>query len=188
MGISSAWGRGQTFTAGLSGQLLSVEFGFTTMTTGPFYPTTVQIQTVSGGLPTGTVLGSVYRPTGFGYGMYPIDLSSLGISVTAGSEYAILLSNDESPLLMPSDAFEVRWWAPGFDPDPYPNGQLLTNEGSGWQVLNGMFGAADARFATWVDPAAAPAAVPVPGAHYCSAPSAPAWPPVSVAAKRCSPT
>jgi hypothetical protein len=152
----------------LSGQLLFVEMSFSSMTTGPFYPATVQIQTTSGGLPTGTVLGRVYLPMGFGYGPYPIDLSSSGISVTASTEYAIVLSNDESPPSMPSDMIVVKWWIPGWDADPYSNGQLVANNGSGWQVFHGDFGDADAYFATWVEPGAAPA-VPAPGAMLLGA-------------------
>lgn len=160
--ISKARSFGQTFTAGLSGQLMSVDMMFSSMGSGPYYPATVQIQTASGGLPTGTVLGSLNFPTGFNYGLNAIDLSSFDISVTAGSQYAIVLSNDEVPVFFPSDGIEVKWWAPGWDTDPYAGGALVENNGSGWQVLHGIFGDADAYFATWVETAAIPV-VPAPG-------------------------
>jgi hypothetical protein len=87
-------------------------------------PVTVQIQTVVGGVPSGTVLGS---------GMIPVSALSytptwvsakisgtLSLSMIPGTQYAIVLS---------SGGGTIEWYSSG---DVYARGHMLVNEGNGW--------------------------------------------------------
>jgi hypothetical protein len=151
---------GQTFTAGLSGQLLWIELGISGMDGPPTYPSTVEIRTTASGLPTGTILGSVFLPAGFDFGWYPVDFSSQNITLTAGTMYSIVVWNDEAPLPgIPSTDFIQTDW----DSASYPDGQFVVNTGSGWQVFTEWPGPGDAQFRTWLDVNGVNV-VPAPGA------------------------
>ncbi len=141
---TSSWKMGQTFTAGITGTLDHLEIGFTS--TGA---TTWEIWDTTGGMPGGTILGSVTIPDDMSLGWNNIDLSSEAISINAGSMYTI-----------------VTYFSPGgyealyseFDPDSYSAGQLLIDFGSGWEVFS-TFGGGDLQFRTYVEPST----IPVPG-------------------------
>ncbi len=159
--FGSAQTVGQTFTAGLSGQLTSIDLGmYGDFFTGapPVYPSTVEIRTTASNMPTDTVLGSVYMASGFTNGWNSIDLSSENIMMTADTMYSIVLRNDEVRQYIGyyTDAVYVKW-----DPTAYPDGQLVVNNGSGWFVFtNFMSQQGDAQFRTYVDTTV----VPLPGA------------------------
>lgn len=112
----------QTFTAGLEGILDRVELG---MYVGDnSIPTTVEIRTTAGGVPTATILGSVLIPPGglrSGLGWNSIDFSSLHIASTPGTTYAIVIwNNDPSP--EGTNGLMVNWASDGID--LYPRGAL----------------------------------------------------------------
>ena len=111
---------GQTFLAGSSGQvglvtLLGQSFGAAPASV------TFQLRTVSAGLPTSTVLGtislagSVLNPSALSE--FSADFTSLNISLNAGDQYAILLSSSSTIAL-------------GGSNDGYAGGQqILSNNG-----------------------------------------------------------
>jgi hypothetical protein len=157
-GFANGRSLAQTFTAGLSGQLLSIDLNIAGWTDDLLYPSILGIQTTALGLPTGTVLGSVV-PTGLTFAWNHIDLSSLSVNVTAGTQYAIVLSNND-PSMLTVGVVNVSWEAT-LGADAYPGGQLLEDRGTGWQVVEVMSAGGDAEFRTYVD---TPSSVPAPGA------------------------
>lgn len=142
----------QTFTAGLSGKLSSIDLGFSS--SDPTYPTTIEIRTTALGLPTDTVLGSISPTGGFVYGWNSIDFSGENIFVNAGTMYSFVLSSDE-PQGSYSNWLQVRW-----DATAYLAGRFFEDVGSGWNPYLSM-GEADAQFRTYVDVGNP---VPAPGA------------------------
>ena len=142
----STWKMAQTFTAGITGILDSVEIGCTSTGT-----TTWEIWETTAGVPSGTVLGSVTVTSDMSLGWNTIDMTSEGITVNAGTMYAI-----------------VNYFSAGgyedllieFDPDSYAAGQLWIDFGSGdgWEVFS-VFGGGDLQFRTYVEPST----IPVPG-------------------------
>ncbi|HQG47741.1 MAG TPA: hypothetical protein PK373_01525 [Sedimentisphaerales bacterium] len=85
--------RGQTFTAGLSGLLHHVDIGNTGGSAlPPESAPVVEIWTTTAGLPGPTVLGSVTSPNPIPWrGWLSVDFLALGIGLTAGQMYAIVL-------------------------------------------------------------------------------------------------
>lgn len=85
----------QTITAGMSGQLLRVEMGVNAY--GSPLPLLVEIRDVTGGVPGATLLGSYSwnagGPTSGGY--LSFDLTSQGIFLTAGQQFAVVLSTQQ---------------------------------------------------------------------------------------------
>jgi len=90
----------QTFTAGISGQLDYIDLhavGPSGGTGDPGYPTTVGIVNVVGGKPAGPVVAQVdsYR---FKNGWNSISFLSQSVYLTAGTQYGIMLDNDDMDL------------------------------------------------------------------------------------------
>jgi hypothetical protein len=145
VGLSNGIALAQTFTAGLSGTLDHVQIGFNPLA----YPTTVEIRQTVGGMPTGTLLGSVLLDSDFGAGWRTADFSSLGISITSGTEYAFVVWNDDASF---STSVYVQW-----DGASYPSGQCWLYSNGAWEPMCD----ADCLFRTYVN---VPEPIPVPGA------------------------
>jgi hypothetical protein len=154
-GVFSTLQLGQTFTAGLSGQLDHVDM-LISEAGDPAWPATVSIvQTVSGS-PSGSVLGSVFVPT-FTAGWFSIDFLPQSITLTSGVQYGITFS--VAPSQTQSAPWAVQWFG-----DPYPAGHFWQyTSGPGWALYNpfGNPADSDAAFKTWMFE---PPAVPAPGA------------------------
>ncbi len=140
----------QTFTPATSGQLEQVDLAIDTLSGLPTYPATISIVGTVGGEPSGAVLGAVSVP-GFSMGWNSVSILSQAIYLTAGVQYAILLSNDDPDL----DAEPTDWWRIRWDVDPYAGGACWKwGPASGWEWCNwsATTGASDAAFRTWMVP------------------------------------
>jgi hypothetical protein len=135
----------QTFTAGLSGELDRIVVYVIDLVN--YYdeaqrsaPLTVQIQSVSSGVPSGVVLASATVPSPFYYGGVYVEVTFASPAIVqAGTQYAIVASTE--------DAGSSWGWfrLPTDDPDfpfddPYPRGEgLIAPTGSPWQPEGGDF-------------------------------------------------
>ncbi len=88
----------QTFTPGISGQLDHIDLHIGEWIWDPGYPSTVSIVNTAGGLPNGSALGEVEFPEPFN-GWNTIDFLAESVFLSAGTQYAIILSNDDDPAL-----------------------------------------------------------------------------------------
>ena len=88
----------QTFTPGITGQLESIDLYLGNYwlypSIPPDYPTDISIVNLIDSVPSGSVLGQVRVDT-FSYGFNSINLLSENIFLSAGTQYAIMLSNDD---------------------------------------------------------------------------------------------
>jgi PEP-CTERM motif len=147
-------GLGQTFTVGLTGQLTSVGVALTDLgSTGT--PFALKIATVSAGLPTATILGSVTLSHSTvpdsdplsGYSLanlFNVDLSALDLQVTAGEQLAILVENNGAIAWGASSG--AGTYSGGDAVITFPDYETVTNAfGTGRPV--------DFQFATYVDQA-----------------------------------
>lgn len=125
----------QTFTPSISGLLDSIEIH-----SMYFYDSgsgiKVSILATSGGIPTGTSLGSAVGLTsGFQAEEWnAIDLSAQNIFLAAGVTYALMIEpvGDTDFIYWDSD-----FWLPGLITDPYAGGAFFTNEdNAGWLLKN----------------------------------------------------
>ena len=93
--VCQDWLMAQTFTAGINGQLAKIDLYLENIFGTDLYPTTVSIVNVSNGTPSGSVLGQVFAEnltTGFN----GINFLSESVFLAAGTQYGIILSNDDS--------------------------------------------------------------------------------------------
>ncbi len=155
--LSAAFGMGtangsesrtaQTFTAGLSGGLDQVDlqvgkFGFCSGASG--VDLTVQITTVSAGLPTSTVLGSgtipeASVPTGNSASSITSAPLTTPAAVAAGTSYAIVLSAPgatctESDPFGGGSEYPAYLWGAGYDngvTNTYPSGSAVSSSDGG---------------------------------------------------------
>jgi hypothetical protein len=145
----------QTFTAGITGGLDQVDlFLFRVGSPGDL---TVQIQDVSEGVPSGSILASatvseasVMQATGganppFTWVSVPL---SPPAPVTAGTQYAIVLSAPNAP----AGINFYGWSFVSFD--PYAAGELMLSRTSGstWGDFADIFEGTDTAFKTYVTP------------------------------------
>jgi hypothetical protein len=142
--IGGTFSWAQTFTAGISGQLDQVDLLLRRI--GDPGDLTVEVRTVSGGVPSSTVLASetvaqASVPTGGVPGWVSVALSPAAPS-SAGTQYAIVLS---APTADPIPDNSYSWSAKSGD--PYPAGQALfsTDGGATWGAQP-----ADFAFKTYV--------------------------------------
>lgn len=111
--ICSEWSFAQTFTTGISSQLEKVDLYLDNIfcpsspgsSTIANYPSTVSIVNVIDSIPSGSVLGQVYVD-GFSVAFNSIDFSSESVFLTAGTQYGIVLSNDDPE---PYDDTSTQW-------------------------------------------------------------------------------
>jgi hypothetical protein len=134
---------GQTFTAGQSGVLDRVG-----VLLENFYaraPLQASIQTVTGGFPSGIVIGQGSIPASWSSGpWYPgwVDVDISDAVVTAGTQYALVLQGGSG---------QFTWsFAPS---ETYTGGDMVRNDGDGWRAENiPGYPTADAVFKTYVAP------------------------------------
>ena len=127
----------QTFTAGMTGQLDRVSLAsFTLAGSG-----TVEIQSLTGAFPAGTVLGTTSLSGALtGNRQFHDFAFTPGISITAGSQYAIVVKM--------AGRSKLTWYdSGGFE--AYSGGQLYVGSSSSPWVTDPWFGA-DFAFRTWV--------------------------------------
>jgi hypothetical protein len=136
----------QTFTSGMTGELDQVDLGLWRDPSNVSGPLIVEIQTVSGGVPSGTVLTSesiaaasiTTAPFHVGFISVPLNPT---VAVTGGVQYAIVLSGC-------GEGVGYFWWRPG---DLYPNGTgSALNNGTWCSVGCLADGAVDFTFQTYV--------------------------------------
>lgn len=129
---------GQTFTAGVSGDMDRVSLA--SDTSFGFVKLTVQIQSVTGGAPSGTVLGSSsFSGTLTCCRQFHDFAFTPGVPVTAGTQYAIVVKV----------AVGLFTWYNSWIFNGYPAGQLYVGcNGCAW--LTGSTYGMDFTFKTWV--------------------------------------
>ena len=142
----------QTFTPGISGQLDHIDLRIGEWVRDPGYPSTVSIVNTAGGLPSGSLLGEVDIPEPFD-GWNTIDFLAESVFLSAGTQYSIILSNDDDPALNIEPA--VTWRITGTD--TYPGGSLWSWRADiGWNQDGDMpthdFALMDAAFRTYMVP------------------------------------
>jgi hypothetical protein len=130
---STTW-NGQTFKAGVSGELVAVDVNLFCLTcTGTTPNFTASIRATSAGLPTGADLAST-TVAGFNDGgagtWHTADFSAAPLTITAGTTYAFIIR----PIANPSTGgydFSVS-----FTPNPYAFGSRISssNSGSTWSA------------------------------------------------------
>ena len=142
--VYSAVGLGQSFTAGLSGSLTSVELYLVDVAPVGSEPgLTVELKSASSDLPTGSVLATATIPDSdvpSSPGLVTVTFSSPA-TLTAGQQYAILVTTTEG-------SSNYKWC--GNYPASYSDGSGLDDQG-GWRVLSQDF-----SLRTYVDVPAAP--------------------------------
>jgi hypothetical protein len=128
----------QTFTAGMTGQVDRVSLA--SDTSFGFVQLTVQIQSVTGGAPSGTVLGSSsFQGTLNCCRQFNDFAFSPAVPVTAGTQYAIVVNV----------AVGLFTWYTSWIFNAYPGGQLYVGcLGCGW--FTGSQYGQDFTFKTWV--------------------------------------
>ena len=143
--VYSAVGRGQSFTAGLSGPLTSVELFLTEVASTRSEPgLTVELKSASSNRPTGSVLATATIPDSdvpSRIGLVTVTFSSPA-TLTAGQQYAILVTTTEG-------SGNYRWC--GDVPASYSGGSGLYDDS--WIVSSPS---QDFSLRTYVDVPAAP--------------------------------
>jgi PKD repeat protein len=125
----------QTFTAGMTGRLDRVSL----YSASSFASGTIQIQTVSGVFPAGTVLDTTSFGGSYARGFHDFTFAS-PISITSGSHYAIVVKSFGRSVL--------TWYTSG-GVDAYTGGQAFVGcLGCAWGT-DSRFGV-DSAFKTWV--------------------------------------
>jgi len=143
----------QTFTAGLTGQLDSIDLNIWVRYHDDSY---IEIRDTSGGNPNGTLLGSLFFDNGLTSGWSNYDFSTENIFLTAGTQYAIILLNNDPDTAERNEA-KLSWGT--WDPVGYIGGDLWDyTSTTGWQIMTAN-GGADMEFRTYME---ASASVPEP--------------------------
>ncbi len=167
----SAVGLGQTFTAGISGSLTGVELYLTALDATTPATLTVEIESTTSGVPSGTVLASTTVATSdisFSAGWVSATFATPP-TVTAGTMYAITLPELPQENVSP-------WLVWGLDTEfsgaytDYTGGDAYASVAGSWASMftilaDGGNGTGDLAFRTYVQAAAAtptPTAVPTP--------------------------
>jgi hypothetical protein len=135
----------QTFTPSLGGQLVQVDVMAAAQ---GGLPALLSIQTVAGGAPGDTVLGSAIIPSWASGSWNSVDLTSESIWLTAGQPYAIVLAGGTDGW----NGIAANW-----GPDAYPGGDAWhwCTDAESWSYYD-----CDTVFQTWVDTVNA---IPAPG-------------------------
>lgn len=133
---------GQTYTAGLTAALAAVSVDITEDSSSHF-PLDVQIRTVSGGLPTTTVLGEAITTT---FGLSDIIFFPQNIPQTAGVQYAIIVHFVGAP--PEGVGQQVGVWS-GTGGNLYPRGMIVGSMDGGvtWPISSPDV---DSHFVTYV--------------------------------------
>jgi hypothetical protein len=141
---------GQTFTAGKTGNLDRVDLDLA-IAGNVTEPLTVGIYASSGGVPTGSALGSgtvsaaslQKQQQGGSFLWTPVSISP-AVAITAGQQYAIVISDPNQV-----DYFDNGYvWAAACGPNPYSGGVFVesSDSGSSWEPT-----LCSSAFKTYVD-------------------------------------
>jgi hypothetical protein len=141
----------QTYTAGLTGTLAGVEIDVHSTTV---FPLDVEIQSVTGGIPTGTILGDTTLSSSSSLLSSLITFPQL-IPQVAGTQYAIVVDYPTAPFVSGGSGQGVGDWVGGTG-NPYAGGQDLLFLGTSWHTDNSGF---DSHFQTLVNTVPEPASV-----------------------------
>lgn len=144
----------QTFTAGMTGQLDSIDLyleNLLNFTFPPDYPSIISIVSVNGAIPNGPVLGQVYEEH-FITGFNNISFFAQSVFLNTGTQYGLVLSNNDTA---PYDSISVNWDLK--NSDVYGGGSLWNwQPGIGWNQNAAMptydFSKMDAVFKTYMVP------------------------------------
>lgn len=141
----------QTFTAGIDGRVTGLNVAVDSIYRK--YPMRVAIRAMDGGVPASTELGYAIVPTGdqssdmFGF----LITLSPGVAVSAGTEYAIVVSFDGAP----ASTMQGNWH--GHYPGGYLDGKMCfggpPNYEIGKWVCDGSAESTDFFFRTYAEPA-----------------------------------
>jgi len=130
----SVWGSSyvQTFTCGITGQLDHVDLWVVGWENSgpPSYPTTVAIVCVEDGVPIWSTLGQVDSCI-FEAGWNSVDFSSQSVHLTAGTQYGIMLYNDDTTVHDHPTVNLCMKVGPGAD--AYDGGSLWKGNPGNWQ-------------------------------------------------------
>ena len=130
--VYSSVGLGQSFTAGLSGPLVSVQLLLIDAGVGPKVGLTVQLSSASSDLPTGAALATAIIPdsdVSSSAGDVVTVIFSSPATVTAGQQYSILLTTTET--------YNNYKWCGNY-PSTYSDGSGLDDQG-GWRAVSSGF-------------------------------------------------
>lgn len=142
----------QTYTAGITGVLTGINIDVLTLQPAALE---VSILTVSGGVPTATILGTTTLAVGQSAPLSLLITFPQVITQIAGTQYTIAVGYPSAPPL-PPNAPANGFWTLTLG-NPFPSGQVFYgNDFSNWN----SYASADAYFQTYVQPGSA---VPEPG-------------------------
>jgi Bacterial Ig-like domain (group 3) len=155
LGLESVDAGGQTFTAGISGELNQVEIYVSqfSLTMAATLPLTVEITTVAGGKPSTTTLASSTVPSSSVSGGWVVFSFAVAPHITAGTQYAIVAYT--------ADTTGYAWRSGGAN--LYANGAAWWSfttkpPAASWEPFNGEN---DFAFKTYVTPVANPTSTSV---------------------------
>jgi len=151
IGIYSDQTLGQTFTAGMTGNLDQVDLDLEYGTAATVPTLTAMITSTSAGLPDATLATAVIPRSSVNTGSFAWTQVAISpaVPVTAGAQYAIVLVSPASEA--GGNAYS---WATDFLVDSYAGGAAVVTNGSGWALNNTR---SDMAFKTYVAPPAPPA-------------------------------
>ena len=132
----------QTFTPGIGGTFAQLDLFLGRADAGDASPLVISIADTSGGVPNHILGSTTFNGFGSYWNWYSINLSSLNITLNAGSLYAIELS-------CPGSFSGVDLGGDVYGPD-YPRGMTLVEDPTGdggWQVFPR---APELTFQTWM--------------------------------------
>jgi hypothetical protein len=156
--------KAQTFTAGVTGRLDSVEVAGYVYSTEPG-AMKAWVTSLDEGMPGAGLIGSTAiasPPTAAPWNTFTIDLSGAGVDVEAGKKYSLVLSGVDTVLAQGATAFS---WAASIATDGYAGGSAWGQIGGGpWTdpglaFIGGQPGAVDFYFRTYVTPVPEPTSV-----------------------------
>lgn len=137
----------QTYTAGITGTLQGVAIDVTSFTT---FVARIQVETVTGGVPSNVVLGEASASTSGDLSINTVIPFTTSIPQVAGQEYAIVVDYPDAPAFVNGQASAGSW--NGSDGNLYPAGTLVStfNDGGTWTSFQSQ--GFDVHFQTFVIP------------------------------------
>lgn len=152
--VSPDWSVAQTFTAGLTGQLEQVDIYLANAFGTDLHPTTVSIVNTINGVPSGSVLGTIYAEN-LVEGFNSINFLSKSISLAANTQYGIVLYNEDTERYVGTS---TQWCS--ISTDVYAEGALWIYYEEQWvqevkppgDLPVETFYDKDAAFRTWMVP------------------------------------
>jgi hypothetical protein len=137
----------QTYTAGVSGTLQGVAIDVSSFTN---LVARVQIETVTGGVPSNVVLGQARAGASGDLSINTVIPFSTSIPQVAGRQYAILVDYPDAPTFFNGQENSGSW--NGSDGNLYPGGTLCTTFDNGTTWTSFQSSGVDVHFQTFVTP------------------------------------